>query len=74
MIAPEDDADFELAGSTEFESVEYRGILIQRETAGRIGTPPGRPLYQYCCTLFHRRLVRISLDELKKAIDEMIDG
>jgi hypothetical protein len=56
-----------------FQPVAYRGVLIDREIAGRIGGPPGRPLYQYSCEVYRRRLARPTLDELKKAIDEVMD-
>ena len=74
MSASEDDAGIQAAATSDFKPVEYRSVPIEREIAGRIGKPPGRPLYQYCCTLFRRRLVRASLEELKKAIDEALDG
>jgi hypothetical protein len=56
-----------------FEPIAYRGVQIDREVAGRIGRPPGRPLYQYSCEVYRRRLARPTLDELKKAIDEAVD-
>lgn len=73
MSAPEENPGSKTADS-DFKPAEYRGVSIEREVAGRIGKPPGRPLYHYRCTVFGRRLVRISLDELKKAIDEVIEG
>lgn len=71
MTAPRDDDATSTAGSG-FEPMLYRGVRIGREVAGRIGSPPGRPLHQYCCEVFQRRLARPTLDELKKAIDEAI--
>jgi hypothetical protein len=56
-----------------FQPIVYRGLLIEREVVGRIGRPPGRPLYHYSCEIYRRRLARPTLDELKKAIDEMMD-
>lgn len=56
-----------------FQPIAYRGVVIEREVAGRIGRPPGRPLYHYWCEIYQRRLARPTVDELKKAIDEVMD-
>ena len=73
-MSPSDEIPAVQAADSVFKPAEHRGVSIEREIAGRIGKPPGRPLYQYRCTVFGRRLVRTSLDELKKAIDEVIEG
>jgi hypothetical protein len=56
-----------------FVPIAYRGVLIDREVAGRIGRPPGRPLYHFWCEVYRRRMARPTVDELKKAIDEVMD-
>ena len=70
MNAPSDENP--LSAAKAFEPQEYRGVTIDRVSAGRIGGPPGRPLYQYSCVVYHRRLARTSLPELKRAIDEIV--
>ncbi|HEV3344403.1 MAG TPA: hypothetical protein VG125_28765 [Pirellulales bacterium] len=71
MSEPHDEDAADLPGSA-FQPIGYRGVRIDREVAGRIGKPPGRPLYQYWCEVYRRRLARPTLDELKKAIDEAV--
>ena len=71
-MAASHDHDAAATAGSEFEPIVYRGVRIEKEVAGRIGSPPGRPLYQYRCEVFRRHLARPTLDELKKAIDEAI--
>ncbi|HVX15547.1 MAG TPA: hypothetical protein VHC22_30445 [Pirellulales bacterium] len=71
MNAPADEID---PNARDFKPQEYRGVAIQQAVAGRIGTPPGRPLYQYSCVVYGRRLARTSLIELQRAIDESLDS
>jgi hypothetical protein len=70
MNAPSDENPPSAAKA--FEPQVYGGVTIDRIASGRIGKPPGRPLYQYSCVVYHRRLVRTSLPELKRAIDELL--
>jgi hypothetical protein len=71
MSAPADEPN---PNAMSFEPQEYRGVEIQQAVAGRIGTPPGRPLYQFSCVVYGRRLARTSLAELHRAIDETLDS
>lgn len=71
MNAPADEPDRE---ATAFERREYRGVAIAQEVAGRIGSPPGRPIYLFSCVVYGRRLARTNLAELERAIDEALDS
>jgi hypothetical protein len=69
MTAPADESD---SDATAAEPLDYRGVSIERSVAGRIGTPPGRPLYLYSCVVYGRRLARTSITDLERAIDEAL--
>lgn len=71
MNAPADEPD---RAMTAFRPRDYRGVAIEQELAGRIGSPPGRPLYLFSCVVYGRRLARTNLAELERTIDEVLDA
>ena len=71
MNAPADEPE---PDPTAFAPRQYRGVTIAQEVAGRIGSPPGRPIYLFSCVIYGRRLARTNLAELERAIDEALDS